>query len=128
MRLAAKRLNILFYLIFFCSFFAKAQLVINEVSQGPSGSKEYVELVVVGTPTCTTIPCLDLRGYILDDNNGTFSASPTSAGVAMGCMRLSNDALWSCVPIGTIIVIYNDGDQNPSIPAIDVSRTDGNCR
>jgi len=130
MYLLSKKQHILFCLLLLCSFLSKAQLVINEVSQGPSGSKEYVELVVVGTPTCTTIPCLDLRGYILDDNNGSFSASPTGAGVASGCMRLSNDALWSCVPIGTIIVIYNDdpANTNPSIPAIDISLTDGNCR
>ena len=47
-------------------------LYINEVSQGPSGSKEYVELVVVGTPTCFAIPTLDLRGWYIDDNNGIF--------------------------------------------------------
>src|SRR5437868_3595569 len=91
---------------FFFSFYTKAQLVINEVSQGASGSKEYVELVVVGTPTCTTIPCFDLRGYIIDDNNGTF-ASGAGTGIANGCVKLSNDALWSCVPAGTIILIYN---------------------
>lgn len=36
-------------------------LYINEVSQGPSGAKEYVELIVVGNPTCFTIPTVDAR-------------------------------------------------------------------
>ncbi|MGZ3865144.1 MAG: PKD domain-containing protein [Bacteroidia bacterium] len=112
--------------LFLISLSGKSQLVINEVSQGASGSKEYVELVVVGTPTCTTIPCFDLRGYIIDDNNGTF-ATGAGTGIANGCIKLSNDVLWSCVPAGTIILIYNDADLNPMVPANDFSLTDGNC-
>ncbi len=118
----------IFFLIicFVFSIQAKAQLVINEVSQGPTGNKEYVELLVVGTPTCTTIPCMDLRGYYIDDNNGNHAAG-AGTGIAMGCVRLSQDALWSCVPAGTLIVIYNDADLNASVPAQDLALTDGNC-
>ena len=104
-----------------------AQLIINEVSQGYTGNQEYVELIVVGTPTCTTIPCLDLRGYYIDDNNGNY-ATGGGTGIAQGCVRLSNAALWSCIPVGTLIVIYNDADINPDLPADDLSMTDGNCR
>ena len=57
-------------IVLFFSASLHAQLVINEVSQGPSGSKEYVELVVTGTPGCAGIPCVDLRGWYIDDNNG----------------------------------------------------------
>ncbi|MBS1634325.1 MAG: T9SS type B sorting domain-containing protein [Bacteroidetes bacterium] len=103
------------------------QIVVNEVSQGASGAKEYVELLVVGTPTCNAIPCMDLRNYIVDDNNGTF-ASGAGTGIAAGCIRFKNDPFWSCIPIGTIILIYNDADQNANIPAQDVSMSDGNCR
>jgi gliding motility-associated-like protein len=117
---------LLLLVCFLFSFQLKAQLVINEVSQGASGNKEYVELVVVGTPTCTTIPCIDLRGFIIDDNNGTF-ATGAGTGIANGCIKLTNDALWSCVPAGTIILIYNDADLNPLVPAQDLSLTDGNC-
>lgn len=103
-------------------------LIINEVSQGTTGVKEYVELVVVGTPSCTSaVTCVDLRGYILDDNNGTF-ASGSGVGIAAGCIRLSQSSVWSCVPIGTIILVYNDADVNPSVPADDLSLTDGNCK
>ena len=60
---------------FLISYFAFNQsLIINEVSQGPSGSKEYVEFLVIPTSTtqnCET--CMDLRGWIIDDNNGYFS-------------------------------------------------------
>lgn len=104
----------------------QAQLVVNEVSQGASGTKEYVELVVTGTATCSGIPTVDLRNWYIDDNNGTY-ATGAGTGIASGCIRFTNDALWSAVPIGTIIVIYNDIDLNPLIPAQDLSITDGNC-
>lgn len=104
------------------------QLLINEVSQGPSGAKEYVEFIVAGTPTCTTpVPCLDMRGIVIDDNNGYFAAG-SGTGTATGAIRFSNTAFWSCIPQGTIIVIYNNTDMHPAMPAQDASMTDGNCR
>lgn len=102
-------------------------LYINEVSQGASGAKEYVELVVVGTPSCFSITTLDLRGWYIDDNNG-FHATGAGTGIAQGCLRLTQDPLWSAVPIGTLIVLYNDADLNANIPAQDISLSDGNCR
>lgn len=102
-------------------------IVINELSNGPSGAKEYVELLVVGTPDCSGIPTLDMRSYYIDDNNGTF-AGGGGTGIAGGCMRFRNTAFWQAIPVGTLIVIYNDQDVNASIPAQDLSMTDGNCR
>jgi gliding motility-associated-like protein len=118
---------ILFCFLLLCGFISKAQLVVNEVSQGASLNKEYAELVVVGSPTCTTVPCFDLRGYYVDDNNGTF-ATGGGTGIQMGCIHFTNDALWSCIPAGTIIVIYNEADVNANMPAQDLSMSDGNCR
>jgi gliding motility-associated-like protein len=102
------------------------QLVINEVSQGPSGTEEYVELIVVGSPSCNAIPTMDLRGYYIDDNNGTFAAGG-GTGIAPGCLRFANIPFWSAIPYGTIIVIYNDADVNATMPPNDLSMTDGNC-
>ena len=106
-------------------------LVINEVSQGPTGSREYVEFLVIpgsNTYNCNDY-CLDLRGWIIDDNNGYFSnGGGTGKGIAAGASRFSNDLFWSCIPVGTIIVIYNDVDRNVAIPADDISLSDGNCR
>ncbi len=96
-----------------------AQLAINEMSNGPSGSKEWVEFVVVGTPGCTA-QCVDLRGWIIDDNNGTF-ATGGGQGIADGHMRFPNIPEWSCVPIGTIIVVYNVADRDALIPADDTT-------
>lgn len=118
--------------VFFLSISQAQSLRINEVSQGASGSKEYVELVVTG-PTltnCSSQPaCLDLRGWILDDNNGYFSNGVlTGTGLAAGAIRFSNDAFWQCINPGTIILVYNDNDINAGIPANDLSNTDANCK
>ena len=86
-------------------------------------------LVIPGTsPYNCTNYCLDLRNWIIDDNNGYFSGGPTSGvGIANGAVRFKNDPFWQCIPIGTLIVIYNDLDPNTSLPANDISITDGNC-
>lgn len=57
-----RSLRLLFCFLFAGMLQANAQiLVINEVSQG-SGTQEYVEFIVAGTPTCQTpVPCADLR-------------------------------------------------------------------
>lgn len=104
------------------------QLFINEVSQGPSGSSEYVEFIVAGSSTCASPPpCLDMRGIVIDDNNGDFR-SGSGQGIEAGAMRFANIPFWQCIPQGTIIVIYNEQERNTDIPADDESMTDGNCR
>jgi gliding motility-associated-like protein len=118
------------FLFFGFSFscFAQNQLMINEVSQGPSGVKEYVEFVVAGNLSCKNDQnTLDLRGVIIDDNNGYF-ATGSGTGIASGAVRFASTTLFQAVPTGTIIVVYNDSDPNPLIPPIDLSLSDGNCR
>ncbi len=108
------------------SLFAQ-QLIINEISQG-TGSSEYVELVVIGTPTCVTpVPSLDLRKVIIDDNNGYF-APGSGTGIAGGAVRFANIPFWQSIPQGTYIVIYNDASPNTSLPPDDNTMADGNCR
>ena len=107
-------------------------IVINEISQGTSGSQEYVEFLVTGPAlvNCDDVPpCIDLRGWIFDDNNGYLNGGATSGvGIAAGAVRFSYDPFWSCIPVGTVLVIYNDGDPNPDLPAVDADMTDGNCQ
>ena len=104
-------------------------LIINEVSNGSAGNQEYVEFVVVSNTvtydcSASTPPCIDIRGWIFDDNSGYHG----TGGIATGAVRFSQNLLWSCVPLGTIILIYNNGDVNPAIPAVDLSLSDGNCQ
>ncbi len=104
------------------------QLFVNEISQGTSGAKEYVEFIVVGNATCQTpVPTIDLRGVVIDDNNGLF-ATGTGTGIAAGAVRFANNVFWSAIPQGTIIVVYNNSDINPLLPPNDASMTDNNCR
>lgn len=98
--------------------------IINEVSNGPSGAQEYIELLVVdgGSGACT----VDLRGFIVDDNNGDFSCGPrATAGIAQGHLRFSVTGPWSAVPVGALIVLYNGADRNPLIPADDPTDANG---
>lgn len=94
-------------------------LIINEWSNGPAGNQEYYEFVVAGQ--CGTL--VDIRGYILDDNNGTFttpaSYSGTASGIAPGHFRFAYDPQWAAIPVGSLIVIYNNEDPNPMLPVDD---------
>ncbi len=111
-------------------FFANSQiLILNEVSNGAGGNEEYVELLVVGTPSCGLTSTMSLVGYYIDDNNGVHATSSTGTGVASGCIRLKNAALWQNVPFGTLILIYDDLNKDPAITLPnDLSTTDGNNR
>lgn len=94
-------------------------LIVNEISNGPSIGKEFIELVVVKKGKgCSPV---DLRGYIIDDNNGDFSVDVhgTSSGLTPGHFRFSNSTAWQSVPVGSIILIYNGDDKNPSIQLAD---------
>src|SRR3989338_407926 len=126
-RVAFRRSFFLLALLFpFCA--AAQTLIINEVSQGATGNQEYVEFVVVDTSVvyncqATQPPCIDIRGWIFDDNSGYHGA----AGIAAGAVRFSFDPLWACIPLGTVIVVYNGADINPLLPTEDISTSDGNC-
>ncbi|HMN05640.1 MAG TPA: hypothetical protein PKD45_07925 [Flavobacteriales bacterium] len=97
--------------------------LVNEVSNGPAGAKEYVELLVCGPP-CSTV---DLRGWKVDDNNGVlfnaFGNALAGTGTAAGHLRFSQAAQWAAVPSGALIVIYNNADPNVLLPPDDPSDT-----
>lgn len=103
-------------------------LVINEVSNGVSGGKEYMEFLVIGPKTnpCEAPATLDLRSWIIDDNNG-FLGSGSGKGIATGAFRFKNISFWAEVPVGTLILIYNIDDYETSLITDDLSMTDGNC-
>ncbi len=128
MRTALFNLLLILSSSFFHTLTSAQTLIINEVSQGEFGNQEYVELIVVDNTVVydcqnTQPPCIDIRGWIFDDNSGYHGSS----GIASGAIRFSFDNLWSCVPLGTIILIYNGADPNSQLPPDDLSLNDGNC-
>jgi subtilisin-like proprotein convertase family protein len=80
--------------------------IINEFSQGPSGAKEWVEILLLKDS--------DLRDWTLrDSNSGTVTCKNTAS-------------LWSNLPAGTLIVVYNGGDKDTAaLPADNTSPTNG---
>jgi gliding motility-associated-like protein len=110
---------LLLILLFFAGAMVKAQLVINEFSQGV-GTSEYIEIVVVGTKTCTDSTA-DLRGWIVDDNSGWYG----TGGIASGHIRFPYMPNWQAVPYGSVILLYNGVSKNASITQAD-DNTDAN--
>lgn len=104
--------------------YGQAGLIINEVSNGVTGTEEYFEMLLVGTASDCNV---DLRGWIFDDNNGDFSCGPASScGIAPGHARLSaTDPTWSAMPLGAIIVVYNNSDVGANMPADDPTDANG---
>ncbi|MEM7103936.1 MAG: SprB repeat-containing protein, partial [Bacteroidota bacterium] len=107
--------------LIFCTGFANAQLIINELSQG-FGDSEYVELVVTGNVDCGN-DCVDISGWILDDNNGWYG----TGNISLGAIRFNNDPQWQCIKIGSIIVIYNEAAPNIDMIADDETDANGDC-
>lgn len=100
-------------------------LIVNEVSNGPSGDQEYIELVVIGSDATPTAG-VDLTGWVIDDNNGDFTGNQTGVGIASGHLRFTGNCFSNVAP-GTIIILYNNGDRNPSIPADDITDSNNDC-
>jgi hypothetical protein len=98
-------------------------IIVNEYSNGDSGTREFMEFLVIGDP-CTTV---DLRGWIFDDNNGLNDATcegftvdgSLASGIAGGHNRFKYISEWSAVPVGSLILVYNDGDKNIAISVAD---------
>lgn len=104
-----------FIFLCFVSFFAVAQdpgIIINEFSNGSSGTKEYIEFLVVGCPG----ERVNIAGWKFDDNNGDFSGGSIGGkGIAGGHSRFSTHTQWTSVPVGSLILVYNSADKSASI-------------
>lgn len=111
--------RLLTVLFVFSSFTAQSQflgLIVNEFSQGNTGSREYIEVLVLGKRTCTDTTA-DLRGWMFDDQNGWYG----NGSLTQGHYRFKNVQAWSAVPIGSIILFYNAAanSKNTSITIAD---------
>ena len=97
----------------------KGVLAVTEISQGPASNPgcEYAELIVSG---CDTVASrfVDVRGWIIDDNNGEFDLAGCTLGngITKGHYRLAYDSIWRYMQIGSIIVVYNQAANCYSLP------------
>ncbi len=107
-----KKAIVLFALILMTTLSFAQSVIINEWTQGGSGSKEWVELLVVQTT--------NMQNWRLTDN---YTSSATSAAYVQ-----FSDAMFASVPAGTIIVVYNAGeiDVPLGVPPEDVDWTTDN--
>jgi hypothetical protein len=97
-------------------------IIVNEFSQGQSGNREWVELLVVGQ-SCSTV---NLNGWILNDND----LSCGSAGIAPGYIWFDSSRPgctcdFSAVPVGSRIIIYNEEEKETCLPADDPCDSNG---
>lgn len=97
-------------------------LIITEMSQGESGNKEYIELLVVNEDKCNLV---DLRSWIVDDNNGNFGPN----GISRGYLKFTDDVLWSRMMSGTTILLWNIEDtstllQTQGLDILDIDPND----
>ncbi|HTN36187.1 MAG TPA: T9SS type A sorting domain-containing protein [Arachidicoccus sp.] len=89
-------------------------LIVNEISQGPNLSKEFIELLVVGSDIQKT-GTIDISNWIVDDNNGDFKlVNNTAPGIATGHFRFVSNDTTQNISIGTLIVLYNAADKDPA--------------
>jgi len=127
--------HIILFITLLPYFVFSQTLRINEFSNGPSGSKEWIELLVAPTtPTAYSLRgcftnSLNCAGWVIDDNDGTFSPSSNNfgSGFANGHLRFKNVAPWTRLPVGAIIIIYNDLDRDISIPPDDPYDFNNDC-
>lgn len=99
-------------------------MIVNELSNGVTGNQEYIELLVVGSAASPT-GNVDLRGWIIDDNNGEFEGT-TGTGLATGHMRIASSCTaLSAVRPGALIVVYNANDVGTIMLAPDPTDANG---
>ncbi len=86
-----------------------ASLIVTEFSNGPSGGCEYVEILVASCIGDLFATEVDIRGWVIDDNNGVFG-SGSGKGITSGHLKFASVDELSSVPVGTVIVMYYGND------------------
>jgi len=102
------------------------RLIVNEFGTLPgSPAAQYIELLVTGSGVCGGVS--DLRGIILDDNNGEIISAGEFIhtynrqliGINEGFIYFAYDEAWAEIPNGSLIVLYNERDGGGILPVDD---------
>ena len=78
-------------------------VIINEFSQGPSGTSEWIELL--------TLQQTSLAYYDLSDSS-------------TGFLLFQDDPVWDDIPAGTVIIVYKGASKDLLLPAEDTNPLD----
>ena len=109
------------------------KLIVNETNRKNNGQCQFLELLAVGNCKCEKT--VDIRKYIIDDNNGFLiqgnnlvnEYNKEEIGISSGYIQFTHSTLWAEVPIGSLIVIYDDRtDRNGCTPMPPDDPTDAN--
>lgn len=101
-------------------------LIVNEISNGRFANREYIELLVLKDCPSDNSDYLDIRGWIIDDNNGDFACeSISNVGIRTGHIRFDSSGNWDSIPFGSMILVYNNVAKNQQITQAD-DPTDAN--
>lgn len=88
---------------------AAPTVAVNKYLNTSSATTELVELLVIGNGTPATTA--DLRGMIVKD----FTANMTADGG--GKFEFTDDTLWDDLPVGTLVVLSNNGTSTDTDPS-----------
>ena len=94
----------------------EVELLVNETSRREGGGRQFVELLVTGDCECEGRA--DIRGFYLDDNDGTLIPANgfisenniENIGIDMGFLGFNYNPVWSSIPNGSLIVIYDENE------------------
>lgn len=106
-------------------------VIVNEYNGKGGKHGQFIELLVLGNGVCGD--SMDLRGYILDDNNGSLvqgndvivPVNSYHVGINQGFIQFYYDDVWKAVPNGSLIVMYESlADPSVDFPNDDPTDTD----
>lgn len=94
----------------------KGSLIVNEVSNGESLNREWVEFIAVPSGDCSDLT-IDISGVLIDDHSGFYTGGPLpGTGITNGHLRLKEIELFQEFPNGGLLVLYNGHQINQLSP------------
>jgi len=96
---------------------SKGVLTVTEISNGATPGCDYAEMIVSNCGDNKTMG-VDVQGWIIDDNTGDFNLNgcAVDAGITRSHYRLAKSSVWSDVPVGSVIVVYNAANNCYNLP------------
>jgi len=98
---------------------ALPRIILNEFNRRDDTTGQYIEILVTGDGVCGSYT--DIRNYIIMASDGWRGSLMDSSQVNKNIIRFNDTKLWSEVPNGSLITIYNADKKHPLLPADDLN-------